>query len=75
MLDLMNKPKLGTIRPTILGLPLSLLLIYLYFSDYFFTINIYDTYYLINYSYIVLSIIILVGFLFLLKKVLRKKNL
>lgn len=41
-------------------------LVYLYFSDYFFTINIYDTYYLISYFYVGTLVAILIGLYYLI---------
>ena len=45
----------------ILLLSLTLLLLGIYFKDYTFTINIYDTYYLISYLYLFsLAVLVLV---------------
>lgn len=53
---------------TTIILTLGTVLVYLYFTDYFFTINIYDTYYLISYFYVGVFVAILIGLYFLLFK-------
>lgn len=52
----------------IISLIVSILLIYLFYADYLFTLNIYDTYYLISYFYIALAVVFCVSILFLFKK-------
>lgn len=49
-----------------------LLFVYFYFIEYYYTINIYDTYYLISYFFFVPPIL-LIGSLFYLRKVLIYK--
>ncbi len=47
----------------------TLLVVYFYFVQYFFTINFYDTYYVVSYFYLMLPIFI-IGTFFYLKQIL-----
>lgn len=49
-----------------------LLLVYFYFNQYFFTINLYDTYYLISYFFFVIAAFI-IGSVVYLRKISIKK--
>ena len=44
------------------------LFIFFYFSDYYFNLNIGDTYYVINYFYPILILLIIGGFFYFYKK-------
>ena len=44
------------------------LFIFFYFSDYYFNLNIGDTYYVINYFYPILILLIIGGFFIFIKK-------
>lgn len=50
----------------------TLLLVYFYFNQHFFTLNLYDTYYLISYFYFFLPLFI-IGTLYYLKKIAVNK--
>lgn len=49
-----------------------LLFVYFYFSQYYYTINLYDTYYLINYFFFVV-VAFIIGTVFYLRKLLIKR--
>lgn len=52
----------------------TLLLVYFYFVQYFLTINIYDTYYMVSYFFPVLLILIIGTIIYLFKLRKQKQN-
>lgn len=51
-----------------------LLFVFLYFSDFYFNLNIGDTYYVVNYFYVALLFLILGSVLFLAKWLKKRKT-
>jgi uncharacterized membrane protein YqjE len=52
----------------------TLLLVYFYFVQYFFTINIYDTYYMVSYFFPVLLVLIIGTIIYIFKLRKQKQN-
>lgn len=52
----------------------TLLLVYFYFVQYFFTINIYDTYYMVSYFFPVLLVLIIGTIIYLFNLRKQKQN-
>ncbi|WP_143031822.1 hypothetical protein [Flavobacterium gillisiae] len=51
---------------------LGLVLLYFYLNDFFLTVNIGDTYYLINYFFVIVAIVFLSLMVFVLRKAIKK---
>jgi hypothetical protein len=60
-------------KTKLIALPIfSLVLIYFYLNDFFLTVNIGDTYYLINYFFVIVAIVFLSLMGFVLRKAIKK---